>query len=74
MSYDVLNRPLRIRPDAQYRLEWAKDLSRTPAGKDGIDWRKVELLQTLPLFEVLLEGGIEGVREAERIARLGMAA
>jgi hypothetical protein len=74
MNRDYLNRPVRPRPDTEYRIEWAKDLSRDKTVEGGVNWNKVRQLMTLPLFEVLVWGGMDGVERAEQIARTRMAA
>ena len=74
MKRDHLNRPVHPLPDTEYRIEWAKDLSRDKTVDGGVNWNKVRRLMTLPLFEVLVWGGMEGVERAEQIARTRLAA
>lgn len=69
-----LNRPIRPLGDSEYRLAWAKDLSRDHTERTGVNWEKARRLMALPLFEVLVWGGVEGIEEAERAARRRLVA
>lgn len=73
-DFSGLNRPLKQMSDTEYRLAWAKDLSRDATVRGGVNWDKAKRMQGLPLFEVLIWSGIQGVYEAERIARQRMVA
>lgn len=71
---DHLNHPVHPLPDREYRLSWARDLSRDNTLPLGVNFVKVDRLLTLPLFEVLMWGGVEGMERAEQIARQREAA
>lgn len=69
-----LNRPVRPLPDREYRLSWARDLSRDNNLPLGVNVAKVDRLLMLPLLEVLVWGGTEGIERAESMARQRKAA
>jgi hypothetical protein len=69
-----LGRPVRRPSDTEARLAWARDLSRDSTEECGVNWNKAKRLLTMPLFDVLVAGGVDGIEEAERAARRRMVA